>query len=340
MKLRWNGTRLARRWLAGGVLALPLLGWAQVQTADLVANISKQGQSTAAVGEVFTYTVTLSNNGPSAAGGAAFTVTLPQGAVGVAASCNPITEKNGAKCPVDLVVSAPTPQPITVKGTVPALPDQGAVEITVTGTYGIGSPTSVASSVAITPPAGVTEVYERSNTNEINTTLITDAKLVVNKTQSITNGVVTYTVTVKNEGNASADGARFVDALETATNTDYAANRAAVDATFVSCRADGGAACPANNQFRSFSNSTDSWRRLLFDTTVPKLPSGGSLTVVYQAVIRPSTQCGMQTSNLTNKASITPPGGITNQFGTASSSAVVSVSGTAACPPSPCGTIA
>lgn len=337
LRLRSGSTGIARRWLTGGLfalLSLPSLGWAQ--SADLVANISNAEQSTAVVGDAFTYTVKLSNNGNWAADGAAFTIHLPQNAIDVAARCDQTLAINGAVCPTDMVVSQPPPEPATIKGTVPTLPDQGEVQITITGTYGIGSPTSVSSDVNIQPPAGVTELYEPSNSSKISTTLITDAKLSVNKTQTTAGGVTTYTITVKNDGNAAADGASFKDYLSSTFYTD-AAHQASVTANYESCSVTGGAVCPAASEFKGFTDvSGFFFAKTLFNTKVPKLPAGSSLTVVYKATITPKMDvCGIVTSDLMNTATITPPNGITNQFGTALSRAVVSVPGTAACPPTP-----
>lgn len=320
--------------MTGGLfalLSLPSLGWAQ--SADLVANISNAEQSTAAVGDAFTYTVKLSNNGTWAADGAAFTIHLPQSAINVATSCDQTLAINGAACPTDMVIAQLPPEPATIKGTVPTLPDQGEVQITITGTYGVGSPTSVSSDVSIQPPAGVAELYEPSNSSKINTTLITDAKLSVNKTQTTAGGVTTYTITVKNDGNAAADGASFEDYLSSNYSTD-SAYRASVTANYESCSVTGGAVCPAASEFTGFTDVSGIYFSKLFNTKVPKLPAGSSLTVVYKATITPKMDaCGIVTSDLTNIATITPPNGITNQFGTASSRAVVSVPGTAACPP-------
>jgi uncharacterized repeat protein (TIGR01451 family) len=305
---------------------IPALSWAQ--SADLVAN--NQGPTTSAAGAPFTYVVKLSNNGLSAADGATFLDSLPVGVTGVSATCTAAT--GGAVCPSGANLVASNTE---ISGTIPTFPNQGAVELSITGNYGVPSPTSVNSKITITPPAGVTETNEITNTSTVNTTLITDAKLFVNKTQSTSGGVTTYTITLKNDGNAAADGAKFGDYLGSSVSSNNAGYRANVSANFVSCIESSGAICPANENFNSFTGSANNYYKYLFNTTVPKLPAGGSLTVVYQATVTPSAQCGLTTANLNNTATITPPNGITNQFGTATSIASVSVPGTVDCPATP-----
>ncbi|UBB15773.1 DUF5979 domain-containing protein [Comamonas odontotermitis] len=304
----------------------PALSWAQ--SADLVAN--NAGPTTSAAGAQFTYVVKLSNNGLGGADGATFIDTLPTGATGVSATCTAAT--GGAQCPSGANLVATNTQ---ISGNIPNFPNQGAVEITITGNYGVPSPTSVSSTVNLTPPAGLTETHPETNASTVNTTLITDAKLIVNKTQSTVGGTTIYTITLKNEGNAAADGAIFRDYLGTSVTGTNAGYRASVDINYESCSATGGAQCPAAGAFTSFTGATNNYQRSLFNTSVPKLPSGSSVTVVYSASITPSAQCGLTTANLSNVATITPPNGITNQFGTASSTANVSVPGTDACPPTP-----
>ncbi len=321
---RW--ARAAARAAVAAALALPVLAQAQAQ-ADLVAN--NAGPTVSAAGAAFTYTVTLTNNGPWAADGATFTTTMPQNATNVGAVCTSAT--SGADCPAVFTVSN-----TVVNGAIPRFPDQGEVVITITGNYGVPSPTSVTSTVTITPPPGVGETEPATNSSTVNTNLITDAKLRVSKTHSGGPTEVIYTITLVNDGNAAADGARFRDYLNSSSSPTSAASHATVNASFVACRADGGAQCPANDRFGSFSGIKGPTNRTLFDTMVPKLPAGGSLTVVYRATITPDTEtCGLSTASLYNYATITPPSGITNQFGTPTIYDHLSVQGTANCPNRP-----
>jgi uncharacterized repeat protein (TIGR01451 family) len=94
----------------------------------------------------------------------------------------------------------------------------------------------------------------------------------------------------------------------------------------------GGAECPTNDKFGSFSGIKGITSRTLFNTPVPRLPAGGSLTVVYTATVEPDTDtCGSSTGDLRNYATITPPSGITNTVGTPTVYTNLSVAGTAAC---------
>lgn len=75
-------------------------------------------------GAAFTYTITVTNNGPHAADGAAIVDDLPNWAMGVTWTC---AAQNGAVCPANGSGDINT--------SIPTLPNNGIVIFTVTGTY-------------------------------------------------------------------------------------------------------------------------------------------------------------------------------------------------------------
>ena len=243
MRFRPQSRKFGWKCAAAVLLALPMSVWAQ--SADLVAN--NAGPSQAQMGEPFEYQFTLTNNGLAAANGATFLGSMPANAVNVTAVCT--LANAGATCPSgpDLVVSN-----TQVSGRLPAFPNQGEVLIVVKGNFGIPSPTSVGSTLTIATPQGVSDPIPGSNSSTVNTTLSpTETKLTVGKTQNIVGELITYTITLKNEGPAPAHGALMTDVVKVTTGTGAAnvATEGVAKVDFVSCVPAGGAQCPADNRF-------------------------------------------------------------------------------------------
>ncbi|MFE1573710.1 DUF5979 domain-containing protein, partial [Comamonas odontotermitis] len=285
-------------WILGMCL-LPV--WAQAQTADL--KITKAGPVSAYGGDNFTYTLTMNNNGPNSADGATFVDTLPAGLTNVGATC---AASNGAACPGSLTVSN-----TSVSGSIPILPDLGKVVVTITGRFPISGLSSLTNKATITPPTGITDPDTSSNTSVVNTAMSYVVDLEVNKTQStntFTPGVpITYTMTLKNNGPAAADGANIWDDLYLDQGNAFV-NFSAV---FGGCTASGGAVCPANSNFPS---SSSAGYVNLFSTNVPQLPSGGALTVIYTVTptIVAAQTCNSGKPNISNNFSVRVPSGVTD----------------------------
>ncbi|QMV73323.1 DUF11 domain-containing protein [Comamonas piscis] len=157
--------------------------------------------------------------------------------------------------------------------------------IEITGNFPSSDPASITNSARVDTPAGVTDPDMATNISVVSTAMSYKTDLAVTKTQSsnvFASGVpVTYTMTVQNNGPASADGANIRDNLTNFANYmsgspyDYLT----ITNTFVSCTASGGAICPASSNFNSQSATGIDYA--LFNTSVPTLPSGGLIIVVY-----------------------------------------------------------
>ncbi len=120
---------------------------ARAAAADLV--IVKTGPGMLTAGSAITYSLAISNGGPSSASGATFSDNVPGVITGVVASCGGAA--GGAACGVVTVVGN------TVSGVVATLPVGGSVVITITGNVSGAAAGAVTNVAAVTPPGGVTD---------------------------------------------------------------------------------------------------------------------------------------------------------------------------------------
>jgi uncharacterized repeat protein (TIGR01451 family) len=283
------------------------------------------------IGDLVTYTMTLTNAGPLAADGATIgDVIRSHGGSGsyldVAAQFDSCTAALGAVCPADSEFLSPTGSALyaTLFNTqVPVLPVNGQLTIvyqvqtrfnsTVPCGRTLGGLNNEFSAGA---PAGMND-SDISN-NRASVPIIVPASqdcapadLVVNKTQSsdvYQPGVpVDYTMTVTNVGTTAADGAIITDRLI----TFELAGRLDVQSSAISCTAAGGAVCPPASDFPTpYSGSIGgfSWP---FQAEVPKLPAGGSLTIQYALTYGYShDSCAWSSGYLVNEFSAGPPTGM------------------------------
>jgi uncharacterized repeat protein (TIGR01451 family) len=176
-------------------------------TADL--SIVKSGPASIAAGGSITYTLAITNLGPSPANGATYTDALPAGLTAISASCG--GERGGAACGAQ-----PSVVGNTVSGSVGALPNGGGVLVTIVATAPVtaGTLTNVAT---VTPPAGVIDPNNGNNSSEVDTDIVvgaTSADLSVVKAgpvSAVAGGQVTYTITVTNNGPDTAVAATLDD---------------------------------------------------------------------------------------------------------------------------------
>ncbi|MBO9664849.1 hypothetical protein, partial [Dokdonella sp.] len=165
-------------------------------TAAPSANLSavKTGTPSAGYGGALSYSVVVSNAGPSNANGSTFSDNVPGGISNVAASCGSPT--GGAACgTVNVAGNA-------VTSTITTLPAGGSVTFTITGNAPT-SGTSVSNSASAQPPAGTTDPDPSNNTGTTTTTLL-QPQLTVTKTATPNPFTVgqpaSYTITVTNSG--------------------------------------------------------------------------------------------------------------------------------------------
>ena len=308
---------LVRRGLMGLLLAmLPL--WAQAQsqggTADL--QITKSGPTRANGGDKVEYQLVMDNNGPNDASGATFVDMLPAGLTNVVASCveaNPV-----AACPTNWAVSNSA-----VSGTLSTFPNLANVVVQITGNFAVSGASSLTNTASITPAPGMTDPMPDSNQSSISTSMSYVADLVVTKTQSsdvyVSGAPVTYSMTVTNIGPSAADGALLSDYLMPGGTADYMK----ATLTFVRCTATGGAECPDFSAFANYSGSI--YNPQLFSVTVPKLPSKGVLTIVYDMVAQDdrTPRCDTTAGEIRNNFSATVPRGVVDPNGNNNSAQVV-----------------
>ncbi|MFC4820186.1 DUF6923 family protein [Dokdonella ginsengisoli] len=173
--------------------------------ADL--SIVKTGPAAVASNAAISYTLLITNNGPSPANGASYSDAVPAGITGITASCG--GELGGAAC-----VTQPTVTGNTVAGTVGTLPSSGSVLVTINGTAPQG-PLTLSNAATVTPPPGVNDPDPSDNQDDVDTAVgAPTADLAVQKTgpASATPGTeVTYTLTVTNNGPDDAINATLDD---------------------------------------------------------------------------------------------------------------------------------
>lgn len=324
MTKRYFSSLLQRLGAAMALLPISVIAWGQ--TADL--QIVKSGPPSANGGGAYAYTLVLDNNGPNAANNASFLDTLPPGVVNVSATC--VTATNGASCPASIAADN-----TSVSGVVPSFPALGKVTIQILGNFAVSGPSSLTNTATVSPPAGVTDPMPESNTSSVSTAMNYGADLVVSKSQSaqdfVSGQVVTYVMTLTNNGPAAADGTMMEDYPY--GNSGTSAARVVANYSFVNCTPSNGAVCPDNSAFPNYTGQVGS-AGYLFNTSVPRLPSGGAITITYTMVATAPSMCGLSAGTLQNvfqtrglPASVTDPDPSNNQAEVAQA-----VAATAACP--------
>jgi uncharacterized repeat protein (TIGR01451 family) len=228
-------------------------------------------------GGTVTYTVVVSNNGPSHVVGATITDTVPSQLTGVTWSC---AASAGSAC----ATATGSGNAISTSAD---LNSGSSVTLTITGTVLPGAAAStMTNSATVAPPVGVTDVVGGNETASADVVIGAVADLSISKTNNV--GIVTpgttttYTITATNTGPNVVSGATVADTLP-----------AGISSATWSCTASAGSSCGSLSGAGSFS--------------VPvTLASNGTVTFTVIANIAPGAVGG-----LTNTATITAPGGIT-----------------------------
>lgn len=231
-------------------------------------------------GGTTTYTITVTNNGPSDANN---TVITDPAAAGLSKTGTPnCTASGGAVCP-SITNTALEGAGVTVA----TLPSGGSLSITLTANITATSG-SVANTATATLPSGVTDPNPGNNSATDTDTITPVANLAITNTDGVTavgaGSTVTYTVVVSNTGPSAANGATVTDTLP-----------AALTGATWTCVAAGGAVCPATSGSGSILQ------------TIATFPSGGSLTYTITGTVSASA-----TGTLANTATVTAPSGVTD----------------------------
>ncbi len=231
--------------------------------------------STAVAGRTTTYTVVVTNNGPSNVSGATVSDPLPAGATSMSWTC---TAAAGATCapagsgPIAAVVS---------------LAAGSTVTFTVVVDIDAAASGLLTNTAAVTPPAGVTDANPANDSASDVDTLVAVGDLAIVKddgSPTATPGTTsTYTIVVTNAGPSNVSAAGVVDSAPAGT-------------TFTSwtCAAAAGASCAAATGTGNIATTVD-------------LASGSSATFTVTMAVDAAT-----TADITNTAAVTVPGGVTD----------------------------
>ncbi len=232
------------------------------------------GTTTYISGTTTTYTIVVSNAGPSNVVGASFVDNIPSGTTwSYTSSGTAGTSGNTASG------SANISDLLTI-------PNGGSVTYTVVVTIPANFISTLVNTATVTPPAGTTDPVPDNNTATDTDTNSPRANLEVTKTDGTTTYIsgttTTYTIVVSNGGPNAVSGASFVDNIPSGTTWSYTST---------------GTAGTSGNTASGTTNISD----------LLTLPSGGSVT--YTAVV---TIPANFTGDLVNTATITPPAGTTD----------------------------
>jgi uncharacterized repeat protein (TIGR01451 family) len=240
--------------------------------ADL-AITKTDGKTSAVPGTPDTYTITVSNNGPSTVSSVTLTDAAP------AALLTPVF---GAP-------SAGSYDPATGVWSGLSLAKGQSVTITLTGTIDPAATGTLTNTAHVAPPPGVTDPNPANNDASHSDTLTPEADLAITKTDGVTSAVPgtpnTYIIVVSNLGPSAISGASVADPLPAGVTA----------ATWTATDSSGGGMVtgPASGSGA-------------LATTVD-LPVNATVTFTFTVQISPSA-----TGILTNTASVTPPTGVTD----------------------------
>ncbi len=235
-------------------------------------SIAKSGPATATPGTAITYTLTVSNSGPDGATGAVVADLFPVQINSPTWSCSP---SGGATC----AASGSGNLNETVN-----LPAGGRLIYTIVGTVNSAATGTVVNTATVTAPGGI-DPNPGDNSSSVSTNLTPVANLAISKSSSRQPNIptITYTLTISNAGPSAANGATVSDPLPVG-----------VSGFTWSCVASGGATCNSGSGSGSLNQP------------IPTFPVGGQVvyTIIASLVSADAT--------VTNTATVTVPGGVTD----------------------------
>ena len=241
-----------------------------VPTVDLQA-AKTNGATVVTPGSTTTYTVTISNAGPSDAPGSTVTDALPTGVTSMTWTC---AATAGSACPASGTGAI---------GDTVDIAAGGSVTFTVIASIAAGASGTLANTVLATAPVGTTELTPVDNGATDTDTLVPGGDLSITKTDGATSEVpgttVTYTIVATNLGPSDIAGATVADTLP-----------ATLEGATWTCVAAAGGTCSA-------SGAGD-----IADTV--DLPVGATATYTLTATVSAAA-----TGTLANTATVTVPVG-------------------------------
>jgi len=258
-----------------GAIGPKVQNFANVPEADL-AITKTDGQTTAVPGQSLTYTIVVTNNGPSNVNGATIADSFPAGLTNVTYTS---TATGGA--------TGNTASGAGNISHVVNMPSGSTITYTVTGTVSAAATGMISNTASVVVPTGVVDTNPLNNSATDEDTLTPRVDLSITKTNNVTTvtagGQVTYTIVVQNAGPSNAVGALVTDAFPAALT----------NITFTSV-ATGGATGNNLSGTGNISNTVN-------------LPVGSRITYTVQATVSPTA-----TGTLVNTASVAAATGTTD----------------------------
>jgi uncharacterized repeat protein (TIGR01451 family) len=250
--------------------------------ADL-AITKTDGVSSINAGASTSYTIVVTNNGPSAANNAVFTDPAVANLNVTSVTCG--SALNGAACPAPANTTVALMQGAGI--VIPTLPATGSVTFTVNATVAGSATGTITNTATIAAPGGVSDPTPGNNSASDSDTVNLVADLSITKTDGTSSAVpgnpTTYTIIVSNAGPSGANGATVSDTMPAEVASD----------TFTAA-ATGGA-----------TGFTASGSGNINDTV--NLPAGSTITYTVVTHVDPAA-----TGTLTNTATVTAPGSVTD----------------------------
>ena len=231
-----------------------------------------EGPSPYTPGRPLSYTVTVSNTGPSDATGATVSDPLPPQLAGAGFTWT-CTATAGSTC------TAAGSGNITDTVTVAA---GGTLTYTITGTVPSGADGTIDNTATATPPAGVSDpgctpdCADTTSTPELNVVQLSVAKSST-PNPYVAGSPLSYTVTVSNAGPSDAVGTTVTDPLPAALGTGFT----------WTCTATAGSACTATGSGNISDTATIVAGGTLTYTITGTVPAGTTGTIIDTATVTP-----------------------------------------------------
>ncbi|HEV8255819.1 MAG TPA: DUF11 domain-containing protein, partial [Casimicrobiaceae bacterium] len=253
--------------------------------ADL-AITKTDGVTSVNAGGTTTYTIVVSNAGPSSANGAVFSDPAVANLNVTSVTCG--SASGGAACPTAPNTTVALMQAAGI--VIPTLPSGGSVTFTVNATVASGATGTIANTANIAAPSGVTDPAPGNNSASDTDTVVVVANLALVKTSGSTTytpgGTATYSITATNNGPSNATSVTVTDNLPsgvTLTNVP-------------TCIATGSATC---GSISGVAGGTS------FTATGATIAAGAGNSLVYSLPVR--FAAGMTASQITNTATASAP---------------------------------
>ena len=260
-----------------------------ITAATPVADLSitkTDGVTTVTAGGATTYTIVVSNGGPSGANGAIFTDPTAANLSVTGVTCG--SASGGAACPSVANTTIALMQGSGI--VIPTLPSGGSVTFTVNATVAAGATGTIVNTASVAAPAGVTDSNLTNNSASDTDSVTVVANLALAKTDGGTTytpgGTATYSIIVTNSGPSNADNVSVTDNLPAGMTIAGAP----------SCAATGSATC---GTLSGVVGGTS------FAATGATIAAGAGNRLVYSLPV--SYAAGLTASQITNTATATAP---------------------------------